>query len=281
MWVRSECSRDAAVRDSRPSAPRLALPLRALTAEPREEAARPPARAGRSPSVMAFDFSAIPILARHRAGPEVADARDPERRTPPRRDPKEGAAGKKEEKEATPGVCKGSPISVEVRKSKTCPNSFGTSPTDALPDQTGCQIIAPKGTTTISQHEELQATLDWTCSGAAKGTEKGTHAIDWSKTPDALPDGRALASDGHLYGLCCKPGSDLREAGAKKGFDLTACSWDFVETFTADTRATAGAKVLHRCRWGFEWRQKVVGGTAKGTKTASVKYWGVDLEETV
>src|SRR5262245_44950960 len=105
MWVRSGRSRGDAVRDIGPATPRLALPLRALTAGPREEAARPSAGAGGSPSAVAFDFSAIPILARHRAGPEVADARGPERRPPPRRDPKEGAAGTKEEKEATPGVC--------------------------------------------------------------------------------------------------------------------------------------------------------------------------------
>jgi hypothetical protein len=232
----------------------------------------------------AFDFSDIPIFARRRAGPEVADARDAKNRpSPPARGtPKDGEKGgtRKEEKEAAPGACKGSPIAIEVRKSKAFPNSFGTSPSAALLDQTGCEITAPKAVTEISQHEELQGTLVWACGGKAKGTEKSPHTIDWSRSPQDLPSGRKLVSDGHIYGLCCMPGSTVRQAAEKSGFDITTCDWDFVETYTADTSAMAGSKLFHRCRWGFEWRQKVVGGTAKGTKTASVRYWGVDLEQT-
>lgn len=178
-------------------------------------------------------------------------------------------------------ACKGSLIRIEVRKNKDLSESFTKKPAEAVLASSGINIYAPKVTTAVSQDEDLDGVLTWNCPGGKSGTEKATHKISWTTEGEELQstDGEKLATDGHVYGLCCKPGSDVREAAEKKGFDMETCDWEFVQNFTATTSAVSGSKILHRCIW--EFRFKAAYRTAKGgkvSKTASVKYWGVDKE---
>jgi hypothetical protein len=181
-------------------------------------------------------------------------------------------------------------IRIEVRKPKDLSKSFTKDAVQAALASSAVQIFVPKTATDVSQLEWAHARLEWVCpqartSNGRVGGERGIHTILWTVRagqsgicPLDIVGTQRLACDGHTYGLAVKPGSSLREAAEKKGFDMNKCEWEFVETFRATTSAYNGLIPLGRCIWGFQFtaKQSIAGG--KITKNASVTYWGVDKE---
>ena len=181
-------------------------------------------------------------------------------------------------------------IRIEVRKPRDLSKSFTKDVIQAGLASTAIQIFVPKPATDVSQLEWLHARLEWVCPQAKiangrMGGERGIHRILWTvragesgMCPLDIVGAERLACDGHTYGLAVKPGSSLREAAEKKGFDMDKCEWEFVESFRATTSAYSGLTSLGRCSWGFEFsaKQTMAGGRIK--RAANVKYWGVDKE---
>ena len=182
-------------------------------------------------------------------------------------------------------------VRIEVRKPRDFSKSFTKDPGQASLASAAIQIFVPRATTEVMQLEWVHARLEWICpqanaAGARSGGERGIHRILWTATraqggicPLALVGTERLACDGHTYGLAVKPGSTLREAAEKKGFDLDTCEWELTETFRATTSAYSGLNPLGRCIWGFQFNaRQSTDKTGRIQRKASVRYWGVDKE---
>ncbi len=242
----------------------------------------------------AHDLSRIPVCpecrldspagfpARARLGPDLGarPAKSPTILLQP--DRKRRGSGKSEGKEresAKKGTCKGSLIEIIVRKPKDLSETFTKNSLDALLASGSAEIAVPKSATAIEQDELGPGKLEWSCPRGKSGTNKGLFKHRWRLDDSELTTRgkEKIGYDGHVYGLCCRPGSDAREAAEKKGFDMDRCNWTFVEELSFETWAISGSKTLHRCKWGFRFEATHrVGTKGPATKKATVNYWGVE-----
>lgn len=231
----------------------------------------------------AHDFGRIPVY----PALSTVDRRDPDAR--PLKSPtallqpdrKKRRPGKSEETERAEqkGTCKGSLIKIVVRKDKDLSGTFTKKPLDAMLASSSAEISVPKSATAIEQDELGPGTLEWSCPSGKSGTNKGVFKHFWRLDDSELTKSgnEKIGYDGHTYGLCCRPGSDAREAAEKKGFDMDRCNWTFVEEINFQTRAVSKSKTMHRCKWGFRFEATHrVGKKGAATKKATVDYWGVD-----
>lgn len=185
---------------------------------------------------------------------------------------------------AVKGSCSGSAIHIAVHKEGDLSATFTTHPLESAEVGSAVVISVPGSATRVTQHEEGEAILKWSSSDGKGGTDSGTFVHDWDASGTKLQadGGHKIAVDAHAYGLSGRPGSEAREAAEKRGFDFNTSDWEVVEDLVFTTTAYDGENVLHHCTYGFRFHavQRSEGRGLRGTRsrTATVKYWGIDSE---
>jgi hypothetical protein len=177
-------------------------------------------------------------------------------------------------------------IRIEVTKPRRVTAPFTTDTGRALMNSTTVEILVPKRTVKVTQDEQINAKLQWSCQGGSSGTlttrYRIPHTVNTWQGKRLWPANtrkHKVAADGHVYGPCCKPISDLWKKAGQKGFNMATCNWNLADNFEAVTSAYSGPKSFHRCKWGFQLIAKhTISRGRRVRKQASVKYWGVDKE---
>ena len=181
-------------------------------------------------------------------------------------------------------TCTGSPIRIEIRKSRDLSATFQRRAMDAMVASSGVSFMVPLNSTSLTVGEEMEALLVWSCPNGPSGTERATWTHDWTRAgeddlPPAVGGRERIGVDAHGYGLSAGAGHTAREAAESKGFNTETCTWEFTENFRGTPTLRAGEQVLKACVYGFQFQSSSrPSGQGPPQRSASVRYWGVDSE---
>jgi Domain of unknown function (DUF4157) len=186
-------------------------------------------------------------------------------------------------KHAATETCTGSPIHIEMIRSRDLTASFELKPLAAAESSSGATILVPSTATLVKQHEEGTATLAWSNASGGSGRETGDFVHDWENNSlqSDFATQQKFAIDAHIYGMSGRPGLGARTKAESKGFQIGDSDWEFVEDLVFTTSYFEGSNEIKRCKWGFRYHsmQRSGGKQGKPIRTAKLQYWGVDSEK--